>query len=77
MVDHRHPAMGHMEPPDLIQQGAIGRLAQAFGPATPSKIPCRRDPHNIAQDADWEHLAHILDETKFHFGDSDRMRSVF
>ena len=69
-------AMSHMEPPDLTQQDAIGRLAQAFGPAAPSIIPCRRDAHDIAQGADWEHLALFLDQAKFHFGGSEKMRSV-
>jgi hypothetical protein len=50
-------AMGHMEPPDLAKQDAIGRLAWAFGPAAPSIISCRRDAHDVAQDANREHLA--------------------
>ena len=37
------PVMGHMDPPDLGQQGAIGRLARTFWLATPGIIPRRRD----------------------------------
>ena len=38
-VDHGRAipaAMCHMDSPDLGQQGAIGHLTRAFGPATPS-----------------------------------------
>ena len=66
-------AMCQMDPPDLGQQGAIGRLARAFRPATPGIIPRRRDAHHIAHDADRERLALILNETEFHFGASETM----
>jgi hypothetical protein len=69
--------MGQMEPPDLGEQSAIGRLAWAFGPAAPSIIPRCRDAHDIAQDPNRERLALILDEAEFHFGGSEKMRSVF
>jgi hypothetical protein len=55
-------AMRGMDPPDLGQQGAIGRLARTFGPATPGIIPRRRDAHHIAHDANWEQLALVRDE---------------
>jgi hypothetical protein len=51
------PAMRRMKPLDLGQQGAIGCLARAFGPAAPSIIPGRRDTYDIAQDANRKHLA--------------------
>jgi hypothetical protein len=66
-----------MEAPYLGQQSAIGRLAWAFRPATPSIIPRRRDAHDIAQDANRKRLALVLDEAEFHFGGSEKMRSVF
>ena len=44
-------AMGQMKAPDLGEQGAIGCLAWAFGPAAPGIIPRRRDAHHVAQDA--------------------------
>ena len=59
------------------EQGAIGCLAWAFGPAAPGIIPRRRDAHHVAQDANRERLALILDDTEFHFGGSEKMRSVF
>jgi hypothetical protein len=49
------PVMSLMDPPDLGQQGAIGRLARIISPATPGIIPRRRDAHHIAHDANWEH----------------------
>ena len=70
-------AMRGMDPPDLGQQGAIGHLTRAFGPATPCIIPRRRDAHHIAHDANREPLALILDEAEFHLGASEKMRSVF
>ena len=70
-------AMGQMEAPDLGKQGAIGCLAWAFWPAAPGIIPRRRDAHDIAQDANRERLALILDDAEFHFGGSEKMRSVF
>ena len=69
--------MGQMDLPDLGQQGAIGRFARAFGPAAPSIIARRRDAHHIAHDANRKRLALFLDETEFHFGASEKMRSVF
>jgi hypothetical protein len=71
------PAMGQMEAPDLGEQSTIGRLARTFGPAAPSIIPCRRDAHDIAQDTNRERLALIFDDAEFHFGSSEKMRSVF
>src|SRR5208283_3325254 len=44
-------AMGQMKAPNLGEQGAIGCLAWAFGPAAPGIIPRRRDAHHVAQDA--------------------------
>src|ERR1700674_2823201 len=70
-------AMGHMDPPDLGQQDAIGRLAQTIRPATPGIIPRRRDTHHIAHDANRERLALVRDEAEFHLGASEKMRSVF
>src|ERR1700731_4217355 len=70
-------AMCHMDPPDLGQQGAIGRLAQTFRPAAPGIIPRRRDTHHIAHDANRERLALVRDEAEFHLGASEKMRSVF
>jgi hypothetical protein len=67
-------AMCHMDPPDLGQQGAIGRLAQTFRPATPGIIPRRRDTYHIEYDA---RLALVRDEAEFHLGASEKMRSVF
>ena len=69
--------MCRMDPPDLGQQGAIGHLTRAFGPATPGVIPRRRDTHRIAHDANRERIALILDEAEFHLGASEKMRSVF
>jgi DDE superfamily endonuclease len=62
-----------MDPPDLGQQGAIGHLTRAFGPATPGIISRRRDAHHIAHDANRERLALILDEAEFHLGASEKM----
>ena len=70
-------AMGQMKAPDLGEQGAIGCLAWAFGPTAPGIIPRRRDAHHVAQDANRERLALILDDAEFHFGGSEKMRSVF
>ena len=70
-------AVRGMDLPDLGQQGAIGRLARTFGPATPSIIPGRRDVHHIAHDSNRECLALIRDEAEFHLGASAKMRSVF
>src|SRR5207342_3549369 len=70
-------AMGQMEPADLGKQGAIGCLARTFGPTAPNIIPCRRDAQHIAQDANRERLAPILDDAEFHFDGSEKMRSVF
>ena len=70
-------AMRGMDPPNLGQQGTIGCLAWAFGPTAPGIIPRRRDAHHVAQDANRERLALILDDTEFHFGGSEKMRSVF
>ena len=47
-------AMCHMDPPDLGQQGAIGRLAQTFWPATPGIIPRRREIQHIAHGTNLE-----------------------
>ena len=69
--------MCRMDPSDLGQQGAIGHLTRAFGPATPGIIPRRRDTHRIAHDANRERLALIFDEAEFHLGASEKMRSVF
>ena len=55
-------AMGQMKAPDLGEQGAIGCLAWAFGPTAPGIIPRRRDAHHVAQDANRERLALILDD---------------
>jgi hypothetical protein len=71
------PAMCQMEAPDLGEQGAIGRLARAFWPAAPGIKSRRRDAHHVAQDANRERLALILDDAEFHFGGSEKMRSVF
>src|SRR5450631_1618745 len=71
------PAMGQMEAPDLGEQGAIGRLARAFWPAAPGIKPRRRDAHHVAQDTNRECLALIFDDAEFHFGSSEKMRSVF
>ena len=69
--------MCRMDPPDLGQQGTIGRLAMALGAAAPSIIPRRRDAQHIAHGTNWERLALILDEAEFHLGASEKMRSVF
>src|SRR3984893_6737098 len=58
--------------PDALvthEQGAIGRLARTFGPATP--IPRRRDVQHIAHDSNRECLALIRDEAEFHLGASE------
>src|SRR5262245_50283607 len=70
-------AMGHMEAPDLGEQGAIGQLAQAFRPAAPGIIARRRNAHHIAHDTDRKRLTLIFDEAESHFGGSEKMRSVF
>jgi hypothetical protein len=70
-------AMRGMDPPNLGQQGTIGRLARTFGSATPSIIPRRRDAHHIAHDANRECLALIRDEAEFHLGASEKICSVF
>ena len=70
-------AMRDIDPPDLGQQGAIGRLAQTFRPATPSIIPRRRDVHHIAHDPNRERIVLSHNEAEFHLGASEKMRSVF
>lgn len=69
-------AMGQMELPDLAKQDAIGRPSGACGPVAPSIISPCRDAHDVAQNANREHLALILDEAEFHFGGSEKIRSV-
>jgi len=60
----------------IREQGAIGCLAWAFGRPRQAYTR-RRDAHHVAQDANRERLALILDDAEFHFGGSEKMRSVF
>jgi hypothetical protein len=49
----------------------------ALGAAAPSVIPRRRDALHIAHGANLEGPTLIFDETQFHLGASEKMRSVF
>ena len=82
------PPMCRLNPLDSGQQSAIGRFAWTFRPAAPCVIPRRGDAHHIdvdlsihrhrnAHDPDRKHFALIFDKAEFHFGASEKMRSVF
>ncbi len=71
------PPMRRMDSPDLAQQCGISRPAQAIRPIAPCVIPGRRDPQHVAHEANGQTIALIFDETEFHLGASEKMRSVF
>src|ERR1700752_4717134 len=66
-----------MELADRNKEGTISCFAQTFGPAAPGIIPRRRDAQHMAHEANRKCFALILNETEFHFGASEKMRSVF
>jgi hypothetical protein len=77
MIPRRARSAAMSQIPDLDEQAAVGRPAGAFRAAAPGIIPCRRDAQHTAEDANRERPALILDEAEFHFGGSEKMRSVF
>src|SRR4051812_36330172 len=70
-------SMGGMNPPDIAQQLAIGDLARAFWPGSPSVIARRRYTERIAHDAHRPDIPLILDQAEPHLGGSKKMATAF